>query len=405
MDRVEFNNMCQAYESTIKANPVLSRSEEAFIFTKIQQYRSKIIELAISTESIFSHIKEVANQHLTDKIVHEFFAMPSFSSKDEYNEILDSKRRSLVAICNSESFVDVRNIIRTNGVNFQIFESVIDKLSQLETDNEAVSYIRIFTELKNFYIDKIVNSNLKLLIKSVSKYKGDGTLTCEDMFSEAFFGLHRAINLFDINRGNKFSTYATQWIFSTIRRANDNHSNLVHIPVNVSEQRREIERIKNKFINEFGRMPTRDEVIERMRKHPVFEDAVDYNFTFNSIEDTTSGDDSNSRYDNSIMDSRICDEIDIATISEVRNVLDEYITNLKSHKEQYYIRYAFGYNDAYEVKSKDEIISDLNITHSEYEVVRKSAMKKMKDTLSYSRVLSEGIKLESGWNSFFNSRS
>ncbi|MGI8804399.1 MAG: sigma-70 family RNA polymerase sigma factor, partial [Thermoleophilaceae bacterium] len=65
--------------------------------------------------------------------------------------------------------------------------------------------------------DRMVNSNLRLVISQARRYQGQG-LSLEDLIQEGVLGLIRAVEKFDWRRGFKFSTYGTLWIRQAIQR-------------------------------------------------------------------------------------------------------------------------------------------------------------------------------------------
>ena len=69
--------------------------------------------------------------------------------------------------------------------------------------------------------ERLINSNLRLVIKFARRYQGFG-LPLGDLVQEAMLGLIRAAEKFDWRRGYKFSTYAVLWIKQSIQRGLDN---------------------------------------------------------------------------------------------------------------------------------------------------------------------------------------
>ena len=68
---------------------------------------------------------------------------------------------------------------------------------------------------------RMINANLGLVLKNAHAFRKRiaGTiLEIEDLAQAAIIGLNRAVDLFDPERGYKFSTYSTLWIAQSIRR-------------------------------------------------------------------------------------------------------------------------------------------------------------------------------------------
>tara|TARA_Y100000590_G_scaffold447412_1_gene582634 strand:- start:163 stop:1068 length:906 start_codon:yes stop_codon:yes gene_type:complete len=63
---------------------------------------------------------------------------------------------------------------------------------------------------------KLVESHLRLVIKIASGYRGYG-LPLADLIAEGNLGLLQALNKFDPEMGNRFSTYAQWWIKAAIQ--------------------------------------------------------------------------------------------------------------------------------------------------------------------------------------------
>jgi RNA polymerase primary sigma factor len=112
--------------------------------------------------------------------------------------------------------------------------------------------------------ERMINSNLRLVIKFARRYQGHG-LDLGDLVQEAMLGLIRATEKFDWRRGYKFSTYAVLWIKQSIQRGLDNSGRPVRIPAHVAQRERTVNRVTAELSARLNREPTDEEVAEEAK--------------------------------------------------------------------------------------------------------------------------------------------
>src|SRR5271168_1016368 len=108
---------------------------------------------------------------------------------------------------------------------------------------------------------QMVAANLRLVVHWARRYQDRG-VDMGYLVQEGTFGLLRAVEKFDWERGFRFSTYATWWIRQALQRAVQQHGRTIRIPLEVAERMQRLDAISAELAGQLGRPPEEEEIAE-----------------------------------------------------------------------------------------------------------------------------------------------
>jgi RNA polymerase primary sigma factor len=115
--------------------------------------------------------------------------------------------------------------------------------------------------------NQLILANMRLVVSIAKKY-AYSSFELMDLIQNGSLGLMKAVDRFQVERGYKFSTYATWWVRQAISRSISDTSRTIKLPVYIHEMLSAVRKVKRHYLNEYGMEPN-IEIISELSRIPI----------------------------------------------------------------------------------------------------------------------------------------
>lgn len=221
--------------------------------------------------------------------------------------------------------------------------------------------------------NKLIVCNLRLVISIAKNYLNKG-MTLIDLISEGNFGLIRAIDKFEIERGFRFSTYAVWWIKQAITKAIMCKARKIRIPSYKYDLLNRINRVVVRELMKTGEYPTNEFIsneldISEEKLESIlleFQDVMSLN---ESVGDNLALEDVVFNSDSKTFEDKIIEKINKENVYEMLNGL--------TLREREIIMRRYGLS-GYDIHTLEEVGNAFNITRERVRQIEKKTLAKLR---------------------------
>lgn len=224
---------------------------------------------------------------------------------------------------------------------------------------------------------EMIEANLRLVIKFAKKSSNRGLgLDFSDLVQDGNIGLMKAVDKFDYRLGNKFSTYATNWIQQGISRSIADQARTIRIPVHMIDNIHKIQRASRQFMHKYGRQPTAEE-LSKIIYLPVdkIHKAMKVNLKPISLEAPVGTEDDSSRIE-IIADETAKNPFASAAQKNLRKIVTQILSELDP-KEETVLRQRFGMSTN-KTSTLEEVGEYIGVTRERIRQIEQKALNKLK---------------------------
>lgn len=188
---------------------------------------------------------------------------------------------------------------------------------------------------------EMITRNLRLVVSIARRYHCN-SMPLMDIIQEGNLGLMKAVDMYDPDKGYRFSTYATWWIRQSITRSICDKARLIRLPVHVNEKIYQIKKFKKEYYDNYQRYPSDSEICSELNISS--ETLLQVHLLDGSMAslNSTIGDDDDTELEELIKDENSqnieSEVINLCLSEDIANVLETVLTE----KEAEIIKLRFG---------------------------------------------------------------
>ena len=268
----------------------------------------------------------------------------------------------------------VENDVMTDN-SIKMYMREMGKINMLSADEEYHLASLVAQGDKNAR-NQLVEANLRLVCSLAKHYQGCG-LTYQDLIQEGNIGLIKAAEKFDVEKGFRFSTYATWWIKQAISRAIADQARTIRLPVHMAQNTTHVTQIERQLLAELQHEPTNAEIAKAMK---MSEDQIaeikSYMTDTTSLDIQVGDDDDGTTIGSFVEDTHFVNPAD-AYVKAANGEMVDMVLSTLSDREANIIRMRFGIGRD-RAMTLEEVGKEFSLTRERIRQIEAKALRKLR---------------------------
>ena len=379
-----------------KANTMISRAKEANGILCLEEVRnemkdiseSDIEEIEVLAKEAELEVVNTVNEKENQKKMQEKLLKENLRNEMKFTEISLSEQEieadeSAKMLLNEISQNPLLSVLEEKKLFIEMLpEERKNNFFKTLKPNERKKILKMISDnplSPEEAKEKIITSNMRLIVSIAKKYVLKSSLELTDLVSEGAIGLTRATEKFEIERGYKFSTYATYWIRQQIIRAIAEQSKTIRTPVHVNEILQKVRKVQNeRFQN--GKKEYDVEKLSEILNIPIqnLKDALESEGEHVSLNKSLNGEEEGETVANIVGDKgTFASPYKVSENKNLAKALNEVLDTL-DYREAMIVRYRFGFCDDGVPKTLEEVARIFKITRERVRQLETKALRKLR---------------------------